>query len=97
MTSHHLTHAMTVVSPGDRIWYTEEVSYHPGVPSHRHTHTALVFGFVTEQMKRRTFVATTDGLGTVLLAGCFGSDDGTDDGSTASGTFRLLMASRKRN
>ncbi|WP_154662943.1 hypothetical protein [Halanaeroarchaeum sulfurireducens] len=48
-------------------------------------------------MKRRTFVATTDGLGTVLLAGCFGSDDGTDDGSTASGTFRLLMASRKRN
>lgn len=47
---------------------------------------------MTEQMKRRTFVASTAGLGTVLLAGCSSSDSGPDGGSTASGTFRLLIS-----
>ncbi|WP_302080413.1 DUF4382 domain-containing protein [Salinibaculum rarum] len=41
-------------------------------------------------MKRRTFVATTAGLGTALLAGCSGDSD-TGDGS-GSGTFRLLIS-----
>jgi hypothetical protein len=38
-----------------------------------------------EQMNRRTFLATSAGVGTVLLAGCSGSDSGT-------GEFRLLVS-----
>ncbi|MCQ4335059.1 DUF4382 domain-containing protein [Natronomonas sp. F2-12] len=43
-------------------------------------------------MRRRTLIKTTAGLGTVLLAGCSGSDSDSEDGSTASGTFRLLIS-----
>lgn len=43
-------------------------------------------------MKRRTFVATTASFGTALLAGCSGGESSLDDGSTASGTFRLLIS-----
>jgi hypothetical protein len=38
-----------------------------------------------EQMNRRTFLATSAGVGTVLLAGCSGSESGT-------GEFRLLVS-----
>jgi hypothetical protein len=38
-----------------------------------------------EQANRRTFLATTAGVGTVLLAGCSG-------GETGSGEFRLLIS-----
>lgn len=43
-------------------------------------------------MKRRKLIKTAAGLGTVLLAGCSGSDSNPDDGSTAIGTFRLLIS-----
>lgn len=45
-------------------------------------------------MNRRTFVATTAGVGTTLIAGCSGGsgDGGDDDGSAGSGTFRLLIS-----
>lgn len=43
-------------------------------------------------MKRRKLIKTTAGIGTVLLAGCSGSDSNPDDGSTSSGTFRLLIS-----
>jgi hypothetical protein len=45
-------------------------------------------------VNRRTFVATTAGVGTTLLAGCSGGngDGGDDDGSGGSGTFRLLIS-----
>ncbi|MFA9518160.1 DUF4382 domain-containing protein [Halopenitus sp. H-Gu1] len=43
-------------------------------------------------MRRRSLIKTTAGLGTVLLAGCSGIDSGADDGSTESGTFRLLIS-----
>jgi hypothetical protein len=38
-----------------------------------------------EQMNRRTLLATSAGVGTVLLAGCSGSESGT-------GEFRLLVS-----
>ncbi|WP_340099261.1 DUF4382 domain-containing protein [Salinibaculum salinum] len=47
-------------------------------------------------MNRRTFVATTVGVGSTLLAGCSGGsgNGGDDDGSSGSGsgTFRLLIS-----
>lgn len=42
-------------------------------------------------MRRRTFVATTAGLGTTLVAGCSGTGS-ESDGSTGIGTFRLLIS-----
>lgn len=43
-------------------------------------------------MRRRSLVKTAAGVGTVLLAGCSGSDSDSEDGSTARGTFRLLIS-----
>lgn len=40
-------------------------------------------------MRRRSVITTTAAVGTALLAGCSG---GSDDGGTASGTFRLLIS-----
>lgn len=45
------------------------------------------------RVNRRTFVATTAGVGTTLLAGCSGgSSGGGDGGSGSTGTFRLLIS-----
>jgi hypothetical protein len=50
-------------------------------------------------MNRRTFVATTAGAGTVLLAGCSGGGDGSGDGDSSDGgdgsgtsSFQLLIS-----
>ncbi|WP_181692953.1 DUF4382 domain-containing protein [Natronomonas sp. LN261] len=43
-------------------------------------------------MRRRSLIKATVGLGTVFLAGCSDSQSGSDDGSVASGTFRLLIS-----
>jgi hypothetical protein len=43
-------------------------------------------------MRRRSVIKATAGLGTVSLAGCSGSDDGSSDGGTARGSFRLLIS-----
>lgn len=43
-------------------------------------------------MRRRSLMKTTAGLSTVFLAGCSGGGSDPDDGSAASGTFRLLIS-----
>lgn len=46
-------------------------------------------------MRRRAFLATASGVGTVALAGCSGgggSDDGGGSGGGGSGIFRLLVS-----